>query len=294
MIISCSRRTDVPAYYSNWFIDKIKKERCEVPNPFNFKQVSEVDLSPGAVDCFVFWSRNPYPLMKKLSLLDERGYPYYFLYTLNDYPRKLEPFRPGTKTAIETFKRLSNRIGAGKVVWRYDPILICDSIDFDYHLKKFEYLSKELSGYSKKVIISVVTPYRKTTRRMSKLCSDSYENLWERDELYALLERIAEIASGRGLAMEICCGEKDLTGIGIKPGKCIDAGLIDRELGKNLSYRKDPNQRKNCNCAKSKDIGMNDTCLMNCAYCYATNGIKSAIENYKRCDIHSERLIGRI
>ena len=146
MIISASRRTDIPAFYARWFMNRIREGYCTVPNPFNPNQVSRISLKPEDVDIIVFWTRYARPLMPFLNELDDRGYRYYFLYTLMNNPRALEPKSPSHKRSLNTFQNLSNRIGMEKVIWRYDPIVFTRITDPNFHKETYQHIAEQLKG----------------------------------------------------------------------------------------------------------------------------------------------------
>ena len=291
MIISCSRRTDIPAFYSKWLMNRIRQGFVVVPNPFNPKQVSRIGLGPDSVTAFVFWTRWAKPLMRYLPELDERGYPYYFLYTLNNYPAVFETNAPDTSKVIENIRELSGRIGPGRVIWRYDPIFYTEEIDFDFHLKNFEYLSSELKGTTKKVIISIITFYSKTERRMLKTGAELIEYPVGDAKEQDFLREMSKAARRNEMKMEICSYPGDLSHIDIEASRCVDNRLLEREFGIQLPYKKDKGQRPDCTCHVSRDIGMNNTCIFGCRYCYATMSQRSAKERYKRHDPDCDRLI---
>jgi len=284
MIISASRRTDIPAYYSKWFFNRIKAGYCKVRNPFNPKQISVIDLSSENVDVIVFWSRNPRPMLKYLDELDTMGYKYYFQYTLNNYPRIYEPYRPTLISAIETFLNLSERIGSRKVIWRYDPILLTNDLTPEFHFRNFEMIARSLADSTHRVVISIVDNYRKTFRRLSKLKTGYLPHSKNSSIIERLLNGIVQISNKYGIQITSCAEENDYTRIGILPGKCIDDELIERELGVSIEYRKDKGQRAACRCTVSKDIGAVNTCLMGCEYCYATQSPRLALNNRKHHD----------
>ena len=158
MILSVSRRTDIPAFYSEWFFNRIKEGYVCVRNPMNIHQISKIALTPNLIDCIVFWSKNPYPMLSRLDEL--KDYMYYFQFTINPYDTVLEQQVPGKKHVIETFKRLSDLISPDRVIWRYDPIILTDTISVDYHIKYFEELAKRLHTYTKTCIISFLDLYK--------------------------------------------------------------------------------------------------------------------------------------
>lgn len=278
LIISASRRTDIPAFYSTWLMNRIREGFCLVPNPFNPKQVSCVSLLPNRVDAFVFWSKNPEPMLRFLNELDSRGFVYYFQYTLNDYPKAFEPSLPSIDSRIDTFKALSNRLGSERVAWRYDPIIISSVTDYDFHASTFERLAYALCGLTRRVVISIVDLYRKTYRRMASL--DEIQRMaMQRNspKMLELLSRIAEMASAVGMK-SLSCAE-DYSKLGIQAGSCIDRELINL-IGGCSSAKKDTGQRAKCRCAVSRDIGMYDTCVHGCLYCYSTGGGRLAHQRY--------------
>lgn len=287
MIISASRRTDIPAFYAEWFINRLRAGFCEVRNPYNPQQVSRISLTPAEVDVICFWTRNPRPLFPHLDELSERGYQFYFQYTLLDYPRAMEHKTPPLPAAIATFQELSERIGPDKLIWRYDPIVFSNLTGEAFHLEKYAHIASQLSGYTTRSVISVLVPYRKTQRRMEALESEGYAVAQPgRDDFAygATIEGLARLAQENGLEMQSCADELDLRRYGVRPGKCIDDEFIYRAFGLRLDDKKDPGQRKACGCVVSKDIGAYNTCLFGCQYCYATNSFESSGQRYKEHD----------
>ncbi len=279
MIISASRRTDIPAYFSEWFVNRIKEKFCLVPNPFNTNQVSFVDLSPETVDVIVFWTRNPKPLIKHLDFLERNQYKYYFQFTVNNYPKIYEKFNPTLENVSQSFINISNKIGKGKIIWRYDPIIFTDDLTPVFHLKNFEYIAENIGEYTKRVVISIVDDYVKTNRRLNKLETNYQNDQINKPFLEEFLFKLVNIAKRYDLEVQSCAESIDLEQIGIIHGKCIDDHLIKREFGIDLTFKKDKSQRIACGCTISKDIGINDTCLMGCEYCYATNTHNISVKN---------------
>ncbi|OGV69131.1 MAG: hypothetical protein A2283_13160 [Lentisphaerae bacterium RIFOXYA12_FULL_48_11] len=293
MIISVSRRTDIPAFYAEWFINRVRAGYCTVPNPFNDKQVSRIPLSPANVDVIVFWTRNPAPLMKYLPELDERGFRYYFLYTVMDNPRLLDPKVPPVAESIRIFTELSDQIGAEKVIWRYDPMVLSTHTGIDFHIEKFSTIASGLKGRTQRVIISLVDVYKSIMSRMDEL-GESGLKLLVPDAviLEKLICPLVEIADENGMEIVSCAEKFDLEPFGVKPAKCIDDVLIHRVFGLSVSGGKDPAQRKACGCVVSRDIGMYDTCAFNCVYCYATRSFDAVKKNRARHDVASPSLSG--
>lgn len=293
MIISASRRTDIPAFYAEWFMNRIRAGYCLVPNPFNAAQVSRIPLKPGDVDCIVFWTRNPRPLMGSLAELDGAGIPYYFQFTIMDNPRDLDPKCPPAAEAVRTFRELSLLAGADRVVWRYDPVVVSDRTGAGFHIEKFRQIAAELRGYTKRVVISIVDRYKPAVGRLKELeragwrFADGVER-----RLEEFVPDMVETAGRYGMEIVSCAEPVDLTQYGVRAGSCIDGELIAGIAGRTATFRKDRNQRDACGCVVSRDIGMYDSCPCNCLYCYATRSTGAVERNLARHDPGSPMLIG--
>jgi hypothetical protein len=304
MIISASRRTDIPALYSRWLINRLRAGFCIVPNPFDARQTSRISLTPQDVDVIVFWTRNPRPLFPFLDELDARGYRYYFQYTLMDNPRLLDEHNPPAAAALDTFLRLAGRVGPGRLVWRYDPIVLSSLTPPDFHRRTYEKLAAALRGSTARSVVSLLDVYGKIRKRLVGLADQGVQLIPLQtgadplrvapsglpggadmpDWLASLLRDLAQIAQANEMEIVSCAEELDLQPYGIRPGKCIDDELIARAFGLEVSHTKDPGQRKACGCVQSKDIGMYDSCLLGCRYCYATSSFERARQNYLRHD----------
>lgn len=290
MIVSVSRRTDIPAFYSDWFMDKIEQGYLYVMNPFNRKQVSKIILTPNTVDCFVFWTKDAAPIIDKLPKLDARGFKYYFQFSLTPYNRDIEPGIKDKNQVVHTFIRLSELIGKEKVIWRYDPILLSNQYNKEYHYTMFEKLCKRLSGYTEKCVISFMDMYTKTERNTREL---GLIDITEED-MIEIAAKLAYIAGKYGLYIETCTERIDLSFLNIQKGKCIDDKTIERILGCPITVKKDDTQREACGCVKSIDIGQYNTCKHFCVYCYANYNRAQVMENCEAYDIHSPLLIGKL
>ena len=293
MIISASRRTDIPAFYAEWFMNRIREGYCTVPNPFNPKQVSRISLKPEDVDVIVFWTRYPRPLMHFLDELDGRGYRYYFLYTLMNNPRALDPKSPSHKRSLNTFRELSHCIGRDKVIWRYDPIVFTRISDLNFHRETYQRIAEELKGHTNRCIFSIVDIYRKATKRLKLLEGQGIRILEPPEEKFSeLMKSMSDSAAINGMDIQRCAEAPGPALHGIPPGKCIDDGLIHRVFGLEVTHRKDPSQRAACGCVASRDIGIYDTCLFGCIYCYATTSLDRARERHRNHDPASPSLTG--
>ena len=285
MIISASRRTDLPAFYAEWFINRVRAGYCTVPNPFNPAQVSRVSLKPEDVEVIVFWTRHPRPLFPYLDELDGRGYRYYFQYTLMDNPSLLDPHTPSLDVALDTFRQLAGRVGPERVIWRYDPIVFSTLTTIEFHQNRFKYIAQSLRGCTRRAVISIVDEYRKTQKRMRELPRQGVELLaCEGETLGALMRSLVQTAQENDMEIVSCAEEIDLRPYGVRPGKCVDDEYIAKTFGLRIASQKDPGQREVCGCVASRDIGMYDTCLFGCRYCYATSSLERARANHRAHD----------
>lgn len=275
MIISASRRTDIPAFFGEWFSNRIKEGYFYRINPYNPKQVKGFSLLPEDVDIFVFWTKNPRPFFKHLDLVERMEFNYLFHYTLNDYPRIFEPGVSSVSQRLDNFKELSDRIGPKRIIWRYDPIILSSLTPLEYHVEKISILARELSGYTERMVISFLDFYGKTQKRLDRLSLTegirfddwlAVENLGMLDNLSV---QIAAIAKDNRIQVFTCSEGIDLQKHGIYPGSCIDGDLINETFGIRRRWKKDPSQRKSCHCVASVDMGVYDTCKFECVYCYA-------------------------
>jgi hypothetical protein len=285
LIISASRRTDIPAFYSKWFMNRLKERFCVVQNPFNPSRFYRVNLDPSDVDGIVLWTRNARPMLEHLADMDRMGYRYYFHYTITGNTRLLEPYRPDTGEAVRTFRKLSERIGPEKVIWRYDPIVFTAETDKTVHGRRFASLASDLRGFTKRVMVSLVQVYRKNRRRL-RAAEDTGARLVDAPDrsVEDLMTSLASIAARNGMEIFSCAQEKDFSPFGVEAGRCIDPDLIERLFGLRVSRRKDPGQRPACRCVVSRDIGAYDTCVYGCRYCYATTSIEKARRRFQAHD----------
>ena len=294
MIISASRRTDIPSCHFDWFMDCLNTGYADVPNPRSPKTLRRVDLRPEAVDAFVFWTKNPLPMesavMDPKSLLNL--YLYYFQFTLTPYGKDVERFLPDKNELISAFQRFSKVLGARRMVWRYDPILISPDYSVSFHTDHFEKYTAQLQGYTDTCVISFLDEYRFLQKALKKIGGRAPDEA----EVFELAEKMSAIAGKYGLRVQTCSETVDLSGFGIKPGACIDADLTERlvlerkpelsrqgrQAGKQISmfpeeetpmFPRAKGLRGACLCAGSIDIGKYDTCSNGCIYCYANHRV---------------------
>lgn len=289
MIISASRRTDIPAFYSDWFFNRIKERYVLVPNPYNSKMISRISLDPAVVDCIVFWSKNPAPMLEKLDKLKE--YNYYFQFTLNPYGPDIENHLPAISKRIDTFKRLSDRIGKEKVIWRYDPVLTNETYTPGFHKEKFAEIAYELKEHTEKCMLGFIDHYQHIRTAVGQF---NIQPLLKADieEMAVSFKKTVDTCS---IQLDTCTVKVDLTHLGIPGGLCIDNQLVERIAGYPISVRKDKNQRDICRCAESIDICTYESCLNGCIYCYAIKGNYNTVKyNLNKHDKDSPMLVGEL
>ena len=289
MILSASRRTDIPAFFPKWFIQRIREGFVLVRNPMNYHQISRIELSPNLVDCIVFWTKNAKPIFPYLKEIAEK-YPFYFQYTLNAYGRDVEPHLPLLSEKINSLQKLSQEIGKERVIWRYDPILLSPKYDVDWHIETFDRLAKELSPYVENCVFSFLDLYKTVEKNIrecgARTCSEV--------EMIKLADKFAAIGKFTHLQLRTCAEKIDLTSRGIQHNKCIDPELISRITGYEIQAAKDKNQREECGCVESVDIGQYNTCRHNCCYCYANFNLKSVSSFTAQHDDMSPLLVGNL
>ncbi len=274
MIISASRRTDIPSFYSDWFYNRINEGYVCVRNPMNPRQISRISLSPDVVDGIVFWTKNPQPMISHLDRL--KDYMYIFQFTVTPYGRDVEVNVPSKdKVIVPAFQALSDKIGPERVIWRYDPILLTEKYGIAYHTRYFEALARRISGCTEKCVISFMDMYKSTLSNTRDL------NLCQMDggAMRELAYRLANIAVRYNLRLETCAEKIDLSEFGICHSHCIDGALFERLLGCKLKLDRDKNQRPECGCAQSIDIGAYNTCQNGCKYCYANHSAALLTKN---------------
>ncbi len=290
MILSASRRTDLPGYYSEWFFNRLKEGYALYRNPMNHAQVCRVDLSVENIDGIVFWTKDPDPMMDQLEQLDRMGYSYYFQFTLTPYGKEIEPNLRDKSDILATFRQLSDRLGKHRVLWRYDPIILNETYTMDYHRQQFAYLCRELDGYTEICTISFVDLYSKLSKRVKEHVVMEIAA----EEMHRMASELVQLAKPYHIELRACCETINLSVDGIKPAACIDKEVMERVCGHSITVKKDKRQRIGCGCIQSVDIGAYNTCRNGCVYCYANHSEASIIKNCERHDPKSPILIGSI
>jgi len=258
-------------------MERINAGFVDAVNPFNSNQVKRVPLIPlsegmkpeEGVEAFVFWTRNPRQILANVDELTNRRFPFYVMVSLTGYPDILEPSMVSAPKVITIIKKLAQKIGPQRVIWRYDPVFLSSVTDEDFHRRNFNELAQNLAGSVKRVIISVYDEYREAKKRLEWLeNSNVLQMLDTGDGLLKLLADLAKSAEAAGMEMQSCAEKEDYSSLGITSGACIDAALLEKLFGIK-SGGKDKNQRPNCLCCKSIDIGAYGICAAHCVYCYA-------------------------
>ncbi len=287
MLISASRRTDIPARFTPWLLRRLREGFVLVRNPMNPRQVSRVPLDPGRVDGMVLWTKNPLPLLPELPALQE--YMTVFQFSLTPYGKDLEPGLPDkAKELLPAFQRLAKQIGPRRVIWRYDPILLNPVYTRAFHLRAFKSMAKRLTPYVNKCVFSFLDPYP----CMSRAAREQQVQYPAQKEREGLAAELAAIARGLGLELSACAEDLPLKQLGITPAACVDARLFESLLGRPLSLSRDRNQRPRCACSQSVDIGAYNCCPNGCVYCYANHGSQRVRAGLAAHDPASPMLLG--
>ena len=284
MIINTGQRTDIPAFYAEWFANRIKEGIVCVRNPFNPVQVSRYRLNPSVVDVIGFCSKNPAPFFPYMDLIKDYGQ--YWFVTITPYGRDIEPGVPDKHRILEDFKALSQMVGINSIGWRYDPILINDRYTVEYHLKAFEQMAAALSGYTNTVVISFIDLYEKVKRNFPEARSVL------REDKYFLGKEIIKIATSFDMIVKPCGEGQFLSEFGADCSGCMTIATYEKAIGQKLIIPNKKPARKECACYLSGDIGAYDSCGHLCKYCYANNDIEAVKRNMKLNDPNSPFLIG--
>ena len=284
MILFASGRTDIPAFYSKWFMNRVKAGFVDVRNPFNQNLVSRINFSD--VDLIMFCSKNPLPMIDKLKMLKV---PVLFHVTITPYSKDVEPNIPDKRLIIEGVKKLSLVLGIDNVVLRYDPIFLSDKYNVDYHIRAFDKLCKNLNGYVNKIIVSFMDEYKNVRSNRGIL---RYRTITKED-YKRIGEAFSKSAMDNGMSVQTCFEDNDLTQYGFIKGECLShelAYILTGKKFKSSNVRKE----KKCECVQMVDIGDYNSCMHMCKYCYANYDEKAVSSNFKMHDDNSSLLIGSV
>ncbi len=286
MIINTGQRTDIPAFYSQWFANRLKEGFVMVRNPYNPQSVTRYRLSPDVVDVIGFCTKNPAPMLPHLDLL--RPFGQFWYVTITPYGKEIEPHVPNKLLVIDCFKRLSDRVGIDSMGWRYDPILVSAAYPVERHIAAFEYMARELSGYTHTAVISFIDLYEKTKRNFPEVQEVSPE-----DRLM-LGKAFVEIGRQYGMTIRPCAEGNALSRFGADCSGCMTVPMYEQAIHCPLKVPRKPPARKQCACYLSGDIGAYNTCGHLCRYCYANYDAETVRRNMRQHDPESPLLIGHL
>jgi len=289
VIISASYKTDIPAFYPEWFLNRLNAGYCKVRNPYG-GQPFTVSLARQDVDGFVFWTKNLGPFIDSLPIVHEREYPFVIQYTINGYPRSLEPAVVSAKIAAEHMKSLTTLYGPQVAVWRYDTIVCTSETPLDFHVENFKQLAQSLRGTTNEVVISFAQIYKKTLKNLD-LAAEQFGFTWTDPsdaEKRGVVKELYRAAKANGMQLTLC-SQPELLEDGAQAARCVDAMRFTRISGQTVQAKLKGN-REGCGCYASKDIGDYDTCPHGCVYCYAVRNRKAVQERYRMHDPTGEFL----
>lgn len=285
MIIQTGMRTDIPAFYSEWFLNRLKEGYVLVRNPYNPSAVTKYDLSPDVVDLIAFCTKNLAPMLPHMDIL--KPYGQYWFVTITPYGKDLEPNVPDKQKVMDDFKKLSSSVGVDCVGWRYDPILITEIYTLERHIADFEQMAKNLSGYTKTCVISFIDIYQKVRRNFPEARA---VNKRERIELG---KAFVEIGKKYGMTIKSCAEGDELAPYGVDCSGCMTIETFETALHARLDAPKRKSPRSECACFLGNDIGAYDTCAHLCRYCYANANAELVRQNMKLHDPKSPFLLGQ-
>ena len=286
MIIQTGMRTDIPAFYSKWFLNRIKEGYVLVRNPYNERQVTRYRLAPDVVDLIAFCTKNPAPMLPYMNVL--KPYGQYWFVTITPYGRDIEPNVPDKEKVMDDFKKLSDIVGVDSMGWRYDPILVDDKHSVEWHITEFEKMAENLCGYTKSCVISFIDIYKKVERNFR-----GAREVSKKDRI-TLGKEFIKIAGKFGMTIRPCAEGDELTFYGADCSGCMTVNTFETALHVHLDVPKRKTNQRNgqCACLLGVDIGAYDTCGHLCKYCYANSNIGLVKENMKKHNPMSPFLLG--
>ena len=284
MIINTGSRTDIPAFFSEWFFNRIREGYVCVRNPYNPQQVTRYRLDPEVVDVLSFCTKNPGPMLGRLHELD--AFRQFWHVTITPYGRDIEPGVPAVNKVIEDFRKLSEIVGKRAMSWRYDPVFLLKEYDVEFHKNAFEQMAGKLAGSTEQCVVSFIDLYEKTKRNFPEVRAVSKAAQRE------LINSFSETAEKYGMRIHLCLENAELAGGNVDADGCFSQSVIEEAIGTHLRVPKKPMAREGCNCLLGGDIGAYNTCLHECRYCYANYDQEIVRANYRRHDPKSPFLIG--
>ncbi len=287
MLIFASGRTDIPAFYSDWFMNRLRAGFVDVRNPYYPEQVARYKLTPDVVDCIVFCTKNPAPILPYLEELKSFKLGLYFFVTITPYEKDIEPNVPEKAQVMESFKELSKALGKDRVCWRYDPIFTNEKYTVSSHIKSFRHMAENLKDYTDRCIISFIDLYQKTKKNFPGV-----KEVSESDQKF-LASSLSRIAFENGMKIESCAEKLDLTACGVEQGGCISRQIMEKATKTHFLENTGTSRlRKHCNCLPTTDIGAYNSCPHLCKYCYANYDAKLVEKNLALHNPQSNFLLG--
>ncbi len=284
MILNTGNRTDIPAFFSRWFYNRIKEGNVLVRNPYNLQQVTRYELDPETIDCIVFGTKNPEPMLSRLDLLND--FHQFWTVTITPYDRDIEPYVPAKEIVMESFKQLSGKLGVNCVSWRYDPVFLTEKYSMDFHIKTFEEMASNLQGYTDNCVISFLDLYEKTKENFPEGKRVSMEDQKK------IVQEFVRIGKKYGIEIRTCAEAEELAEFGADVRGCQTKEILERAVGCPLMVPKSVMTRDECNCILGCDIGAYNTCGHGCAYCYANEDRRTVERNMEEHDPFSPFLVG--
>ena len=284
MIINTGQRTDIPAFYSEWFMNRIREGYVMVRNPFYPEQVTRYSLDPAVVDVLAFCTKDPSPMIPHLDEIG--GVRQFWFVTITPYGADIEENVPDKEKVIEAFRRVSGKVGPKAMSWRYDPIFISDKYDLQFHVESFEKMAEQMEGYTEQAVISFIDLYEKTKKNFPKARRVT------REEEEILAEAFAKTGERHGMKIRGCCERQALQEYGLDMRGCMTEEVLEEAIGTGLDIPKKKWARPECGCVLGNDIGAYNTCAHFCRYCYAKYDKTAVMDNMKKHDPLSPFLVG--
>ena len=286
MILNTGSRTDIPAYYSDWFYNRIEAGEVLVRNPYYPEQITRYLLRPEVIDMMVFCTKNPQPMLEKISLLSV--FESFWFVTITPYEKDIEPYVPSKEQVIHSFRKLSEVVGSGRMSWRYDPVFITDKYSVEYHIEQFAQMAEALSGYTEQCVVSFIDLYEKTKRNFPGVRSVTSA------EQERLISAFSKTAKENQMQIHLCCENAGLVRENVDADGCLSKAVLEKALGCKLNVPKKKAARNECSCLLGADIGAYNTCGHGCLYCYANYDKKTVAQNRKLHNVLSPLLIGEV
>lgn len=286
MVINTGSRTDIPAYYSDWFYNRIREGYVLVRNPYYHTQVTRYRLSPDVVDAIVFCTKNPEPMISRLMRL--AAFDMFWFVTVTPYGKEIEPYVPDKEQVLASFRKLSSLVGRERISWRYDPVFVTEAYSVAVHIQEFQKMAEALKGYTKQCVVSFIDLYEKTKRNFPGIRSVTGS------EQECLIDTFSKIAKENEMQIHLCCEDVSLVRENVDADGCLSKAVMEKALGCRLDVPNQKAAREACSCLLGADIGAYNTCGHGCLYCYANYDSKVVEKNRKHHDAKSPLLTGNL